>query len=214
LSTPLKILLLLISISLGSDLNAQYKLGVNSYGMILNNDSSALFGVIGSGFAIDSNIVVSSYHLFKNTKPTRKFYRVPYNQTAPIKLIDSLPEYDIAILKCRYFLTNMPMVLGEFKSAKKGDRISYVGYDKKGASIYCVGFITKIDSIKSKGVWLDRITFSAKDLPCHPGSPILNTKGKTIAMVIWSDSKKKGRQLIDIIAYSIMQLKYTRYEGL
>jgi Trypsin-like peptidase domain len=209
----LRTLLIILLLAFRKEVKAQYKLGLNSYGMILNNDTSALSGVIASGFAIDSNIIVSCYHIFKDFKLARKFYRIPGNQTVPLRLIDSLPEYDIAILKSRFYLTNMPMLLGDFASAKKGDRISYVGYDKKGASIYCVGFITKIDSIKFKGVLLNRITFSAKDLPCHPGSPILNTKGKLIGMVVKASTIKQGKQWTGVVGYSVKQLKYTRYEG-
>lgn len=181
--------------------------------MILNNDSTALYGVIASGFAIDSNIIVSSYHLFKNLKQIRKFYRIPGNLAIPVRLIDSLPEYDIAILKSLVGFTSMPTVLGDFMTAKKGDRISYVGYDKKGASIYCIGFISKIDSVKLKGVWLNRMTFSAEDLPCHPGAPILNTKGKVIGMVVKSSNVKRGSEWIGMVGYSVKQLKYTRYLG-
>jgi len=206
-----RLLFILFFSSIRNNSSAQYRLGANSYGMIVNNDTSALFGVIGSGFAIDSNIVISSYHLFKNFRQTKKFYRVPYNQTTPIRLIDSLPAYDIAIFRSGYYLTNMPMVLGDFKSVRKGDRIGYVGYDKKGAIIYCVGYISKIDSVKSKGKWINRITFSAKDLHCHPGSPIINTKGKIIAMVISSSINKKADQHVGIVAYSIMQLKQKRF---
>ncbi len=207
------VLLFILLVSHKIDAKAQYKLGLNSYGVILNNDSSALSGVIASGFAIDSNIVVSCYHMFKALRPTRKFYRIFPNQTAPVRLIDSLPEYDIAILKSRFYLTNLPMVLGDFASEKKGDRIAYLGYDKKGASIHCIGFVSRIDSVKMNGVWLNRITFSAKDLPCHPGSPILNAKGKLIGMVVKASTKKQGNQLMGIIGYSVRQLKYTRYLG-
>ncbi len=136
-----RIILIVLFVSIGIDASAQYKLGVNSYGMIVNNDTSALSGVIGSGFAIDSDIVISSYHLLKNFRNTKKFYRVPYNQVAPIRLIDSLPVYDIAIFRSGYYLTNMPMGFGDFSSAKKGDCIGYVGYDKKGFSIYCIGIL-------------------------------------------------------------------------
>ncbi|HET6999990.1 MAG TPA: serine protease, partial [Puia sp.] len=153
------------------------------------------------------------YHEFKNLKQTRKFYRIPGNQTVPLRLIDSLPEYDIAILKSRFYLTNMPMVLGDITSVRKGNRISYVGYDKKGASIYCIGYVSKIDSIKFKGVLLNRITFAAKDLTCHPGSPIINTKGKLIGMVVKASTIKRGNQWTGIIGYSVRQLKYTRYQG-
>ena len=208
-----RVLLFMLLVSGKIEVNAQYRLGVNSFGMILNNDSSALYGVIASGFAIDSNIIVSCYHMFKDLRPTHKFYRIPGNQTVPVRLIDSLPEYDIAILKSRFYLTNLPMALGDYASIKKGDRISYVGYDKKGASIYCVGFIIKTDSVKMNGVWLNRITFSSKEMPCHPGSPILNTKGKLIGMVIKASTRKQGKQLMGIVGYSVNQLKYTRYEG-
>jgi len=201
----------LILMSIANTLYAQYKIGVNSYGTIINNDTSAISGVIGTGFAIDSSIIVSSYHLFKNSKQAFKYYRVGHNHVARLKLSDSLPDYDIAILKCHCYLTNLPFQLGDFKNIKKGDRINYVGYDKLGASILCIGYISKIDSTKLNGVWLHRLKIISKDPPCHPGSPIINSKGKTVAMV--SSMSSENNHLLVLVAYSIMQLNYTRYEG-
>jgi S1-C subfamily serine protease len=131
----------------------------------------------------------------------------------PVRLIDSLPEYDIAILKSREYLTRMPMTLDNYAGIKKGDRIGYVGLDKQGESTFCAGFISKIDSIKSNGVWLNRLTFSTRELPGYPGSPILNTKGKVIGMIVKASNLKQGNQLIGIVGYSVRQLKYTRYQG-
>ena len=196
-----------------SPLKAQYKLGVNSFGMILNNDSSKPSGIIASGFAIDTNIVISCYHIFKNLKHIRKFYQVAKDGIAPVRLVDSLPEYDIAILKSPDYLTNMPMTLGDYASIKKGDRIGYVGFNKYGEGVLCVGFISKTDSIKSNGIWVNRLIFSTRELPGFPGSPILNTKGKVIGMITKGSSLKRGSQVIGIVGYSVKQLKYTKYQG-
>lgn len=107
----------------------------------------------------------------------------------------------------------MLMTLGDFASIKKGDRIGYVGFDQKGEITICPGFISKIDSIKSNGVWLNRLTFSTRELPGYPGSPILNTKGKVIGLIVKASNVKRGNQLIGIVGYSVHQLKYTRYQG-
>ncbi|MEJ0079874.1 MAG: serine protease [Puia sp.] len=116
-------------------------------------------------------------------------------------------------MKSYDYLTNMPMALGDYASIKNGDRIGYIGFDKFGESTLCVGFISKIDSIKSNGVWLNRLTFSTRELAGYPGSPILNTRGKVIGMIVKASNVKQGNQLIGIVGYSVHQLKYTRYQG-
>jgi S1-C subfamily serine protease len=163
---------------------ASVKIGNETHGVITSDDSLKLEGFLGSGFLIDTNTIITCYHVFSEPLKKPKYFVNMQGRIFPIKLYDSLPNFDIAIYKANTKITYRPLPLGNFNDTNIGDTIFYLGYDAdKQSHVVSSARVSKIDSINVNGSEVKRIFFEGTAIPGYSGGPILNSNGDVIALI-------------------------------
>jgi len=189
---PRLVLGLIIGLVLSASSVAQNKparyanvvIGQETFGVITSDDSQLVEGLLGSGFVIDSNLIITCYHVFSEPAVKPKFFIDNLGTEFNIELYDSLPVFDIAIYKSDRKITYRPIKLGSYDNLNIGDSIFYLGYDvSKKSHVISLATIGKKYSILTKDSLIYCITFDGTAIPGYSGGPIFDSNGQVVAVI-------------------------------
>jgi S1-C subfamily serine protease len=185
------------------------------FGVIESGKTNTLKDFRGSGFVIDSNIVITCYHVYRDTPFKPKYFANLLGTIYPIRIIDSLPSQDIAIYKSKTTITRNPLRIVNSKNVNVGDSIIYIGYDAKaGEHIMSKVAITNINSIVIKNSPVLRISFSGSVIGGYSGGPVLNANDglveALVVQVVGLKDRRTGLESTNVVCYSLDPIFYIK----
>jgi S1-C subfamily serine protease len=189
--------------------NAQFHifLGNESYGLIMSDSTSNPTSFLGTGFAIDSNIVVTCYHVYHDSPNKPEYFHNMMDRAIPITLVDSFPDQDIAVFKTEYTITKRPMKIRRCENLKIGDSVLYLAFNLRvGANQPALATITNIDSILKNGHLIKRISFNGDVIGGYSGGPVFARNGNVIALVTIGVIRRSDGKTISAVGYSVEPL--------
>lgn len=207
-------LLFLIFIFSWSFSEAQFHIsfGQECYGVFMSDTVPRTDYFLGTGFAIDSDVVITCYHVFRDSPNRPKYFDNTMGRRFPITLIDSFPAQDIAVFKTSYRVTGRPFKIDGFRNLNIGDSIFYMGYDLIKKEHYgSIAIVTNRDSIVNKGFLIKRISFNGTAIGGYSGGPVFAKDGKVIALVTIAVVRRNDGQTISTVGYSVEPLLKQRF---
>ena len=203
-----KWLIIMSVLLISNECKPQFKYGAETVGLITSDTSQLVSGFLGSGFVtIDSCTVITCYHVFSESLKKPGFFASQTGRMSEIILVDSFPDNDIAIYKCRKKLTYRPLPLGKMNNLKVGDSIIYMGYDyHEKASVASLAKILNIDSLIINHSVVKRFIFSGSAINGYSGGPIFNLHGEVVGLIVQMLVSKNTGKLVSNVGYSIFPL--------
>ena len=164
--------------------------------------STALWRTIGSGFVFGSKKdVVTCAHVALGAfsrGETNLFYSaqglVPPVRELKLKYV--LPRYDLAVLQPSPAIPGEPMVIGDFKRMRPGDKLFYFGFDTRfstpqlPAGRMNEAIVAATGSAMNEGVVIDFLEFEGAGIPGYSGGPVFNAKAELVAVMREAWTKK------------------------
>lgn len=136
---------------------------------------------LGSGFLIDDKIIVTNYHVVKNSKGgfvkligNDKKFRIS-------GFLEINEKYDLAILKIDGIVAQK-MTLGDFASLEVGDNVYAVGNPRGLEGTFSQGIVSGIRDYENEKL----LQITAPISPGSSGGPVLNSRGEVIGVAVSS----------------------------
>jgi S1-C subfamily serine protease len=178
----------------------------NHIGVIkLAPNKTGMWRTIGSGFVFGPNKdVVTCAHVFIDALSlgeTNLFYSAQsFKMPRALKFKYFLPRFDLAVFTMSPTVEGEPMVVGDFKKMRPGDKIYYYGLDTRygskdiPAARMNEGSISAIGSALNEGVTIDFLEFEGVGIPGYSGGPVFNKNGELVAVMreAWTKKGIKG----------------------
>lgn len=152
---------------------------------------------LSSAFVIDSNIVVCSYNRFVHASGYSDIYYLCANADAiKVEYIDSIPEFDMAVFRCKFVITKTPVIFGQHEKLHNNDGFTYNGFHKHtNESILGGGIVNNVDTSRKAKGYIGILKFSG-EIDGTPGAPIFTVKGKVVGVVTKWPEKKVNDQYV------------------
>jgi S1-C subfamily serine protease len=137
----------------------------------------------GTGFFITPKLIVTNYHVIKDSKTIEITYKNDQKATATIVAKD--PANDLALLEVKDLGAPVnPLLVGNVQESKDGDTVYTVGFPLPGV----LGTKAKLSEgiINSITGFQDDVRMYQISIPIQPGnsgSPLLDTKGQVLGVV-------------------------------
>jgi S1-C subfamily serine protease len=184
----------------------------NHIGVIkLGPNETGMWRPIGSGFVFGPNRdVVTCAHVFVDALyhgETNLFFSAQsFKMPRALKFKYFLPRFDLVVFTMSPTVEGEPMVVGDFKKMRPGDKIYYYGLDARygsegnPAAKMNQGSISAIGSALNDGVIVDFLEFEGVGIPGYSGGPVFNEKGELVALMreAWTKKGIKGGEEIPI----------------
>jgi S1-C subfamily serine protease len=159
------------------------------------------WGTIGSGFVFGpSKDVVTCAHVFIGASAhgeTNLFYSAQgFSAPRQLQLKYILPRYDLAVFTVSPAVAGEPMVIGDFKKMRPGDKIYYYGFDTRystpglPAAMMNEGIVEATGSALNEGTTIDFLEFEGFGIPGYSGGPVFNEKAELVAVMREAWTKK------------------------
>jgi S1-C subfamily serine protease len=164
-----------------------------------------LWSTIGSGFVFGPHKdVVTCAHVVEGAYAigeTNLFFSAQgFSSPKALKLKYILPRYDLAVFAPDSQIPGVPMVIGDFKKMRLGDKIYYYGFDTRlstpglPAATMNVATIAATGSALNEGTTIDFLEFEGVGIPGYSGGPVFNEKAELVAVMheAWTKKGVKG----------------------
>lgn len=173
----------------------------------------------GTGFVLDTKRqVVTCAHVI-DTNHLIYYSSISVNNSPGIshklKLVKLLPHYDLAILESEEDLCTQPLVCEKYFAFFPNQHLFYYGYNaiRSNDMVKTIqannAYLSSFGKTFEGNTVVDFIEFNGLGLPGYSGGPVLNEKGKVVAILreAWLKQGLKGGQ-IQLInrAYSIIPI--------
>src|SRR5580704_10384969 len=153
-----------------------------------------MWRTIGSGFVFGPNKdVVTCAHVFAGALSqgeTNLFFSAQsFAMPRILKFKYFLPRYDLAVFSLSETVEGEPMVVGDFKKMRPGDKIYYYGFDSRfgtpqvPTAMMNVGIISATGSALNEGTTIDFLEFEGVGIPGYSGGPVFNERGELVAIM-------------------------------
>lgn len=173
----------------------------------------------GTGFVLNTKRqVVTCAHVIDTTK---NLFYVSGSLTSPVlvkhklKLINLMPEYDLALLQSDNDLCNRPLISEKSFNFIANQHLFYLGYNYTVSNDTLKSLQANNAIISSVGktfegtTIIDFIEFSGVGIPGYSGGPVINDEGKVVGIMreAWLKQGVKGGQ-VQLInrAFSILPI--------
>jgi hypothetical protein len=119
-----------------------------------------------------------------------------FSEPRELRLKYVLPRYDLAVFTVTPAIAGEPMVIGDFKKMRPGDRIYYYGFDTRcstpglPAAKMNEGVVTATGSALNEGATIDFLEFEGFGIPGYSGGPVFNEKAELVAVMREAWTKK------------------------
>ena len=166
---------------------------------------------VGSGFILDTKAhAVTAHHVVENL--TEIYVVLPDGRISTATITGSCKYSDIAVLKLEDELSIEPLTLADFATVRVGEPIVTIGNPFNLPQTLTAGIVSQINRFAeieygSKARWVaNLIQFDAAVNSGNSGSPLINSAGEVIGMVIARVNPNEG----DGIYYAISSNKVKR----
>jgi serine protease Do len=164
--------------------------------------SSKTGEAVGTGFVAGSkNYVITCAHVIE--APGDYFYNPVRSKPAspntkkliPLKLLYTLPNYDLAVLTLSENVTEKPFEWGDFRRLRPGDKVVYIGWQIGTNNLQAsVAKLSAIGSVLNENAVVEFLEFEGVGKPGFSGGPVVDLDGKVVAIIreAWTKRGLKG----------------------
>ncbi|MDB5110469.1 MAG: mucD 1 [Mucilaginibacter sp.] len=157
---------------------------------IKKNAAVEKYSFTGTGFAINSNLIVTNYHVINEANSV--YVQNAEGKSFKVEVLYTEPQNDIAILKIvDTAFTSLSTVPYTFKRAKSdlGEDVYTLGYSSD-SPVLGVGYLTSENGVNSNDTVHYRISIPMN--PGNSGGPLIDNKGNIIGVVNAKQTQIEG----------------------